>query len=172
MTFDAPDWANWRFNLVVRALVIRDEHLLVTRAVEGHTWLVGGRLKPGETLEQAVLREFREETGVAGRVRRLVYFHENFFGDPRRGYFHELGWYFWVEPQGPLFPLDETRPNPDGENLVLAFAPLADLREAGLLPGFLADRLPADWARRFEGAPYHIRSRHLNGGPELVEGVI
>ncbi|TPW32014.1 NUDIX domain-containing protein [Pararhizobium mangrovi] len=55
----------------VSAIVRRgDRFLLVERGrppIQGQHAFAGGRVEPGETREQAVLRELREETGLVGR---------------------------------------------------------------------------------------------------------
>jgi 8-oxo-dGTP diphosphatase len=54
----------------VGAVVVRDGALLLVRRGHGPAageWSVpGGRVEPGETLAEAVLRELEEETGLAG----------------------------------------------------------------------------------------------------------
>jgi len=61
--------------VAVGAVCVRDARLLLVRRGRppGQGWwsLPGGRLDPGETLEQAVGRELAEETGLSGRVGRL-----------------------------------------------------------------------------------------------------
>ncbi|HXE75278.1 MAG TPA: NUDIX hydrolase [Candidatus Xenobia bacterium] len=60
----------------VGAVVVRDGHvLLVQRAQEplsGKWTLPGGAVELGETLEEAVVRELREETGLDVRVLGLI----------------------------------------------------------------------------------------------------
>jgi 8-oxo-dGTP pyrophosphatase MutT (NUDIX family) len=51
-------------------LVLRDGEILLISTRKGRRWqLPKGHLEPGETPEQAAVRETREETGVRGRVR-------------------------------------------------------------------------------------------------------
>jgi len=61
--------------VAVGAVCVRDGRLLLVRRGRppGHDrWsLPGGRLDPGETLEQAVRRELAEETGLRARVEGL-----------------------------------------------------------------------------------------------------
>ena len=52
--------------LAASAVVFRDGRVLIARRVNSpQLWsLPGGKVEPGETLEQAAIREVREETGV------------------------------------------------------------------------------------------------------------
>lgn len=67
---DAPR----RPELSVGAVVVRDGRLLLIRRGRGAAagkWSVpGGRVEAGETMADAVVRELREETGLAGTVDR------------------------------------------------------------------------------------------------------
>ena len=55
--------------LAVSAAIIRDGHVLVARRAKGASTgaftLPGGVVEAGETLQDAVVREVREETGIA-----------------------------------------------------------------------------------------------------------
>ena len=57
----------------VGGVLVRDHRVLVNRAVYRSRFTIpSGYVEAGETLEQAVVREFEEETGVTTRVERLV----------------------------------------------------------------------------------------------------
>lgn len=63
------------FDIRATALLVENDALLVVQqTVQSRNWsLPGGRLEPGETLEEAVIREVAEETGLECRVDRLAY---------------------------------------------------------------------------------------------------
>lgn len=67
-------------NIRVGAIIMRNNKILmVGNERSDYFYSVGGRIKFGETAEEAVVREVFEETGVKLEVERLGYVHENFF---------------------------------------------------------------------------------------------
>lgn len=73
--------------LTVDAVVVRDESVLLVRRgrepFEGAWALPGGFVDRGERLEQAVLRELLEETGIQGEIMGLVGSYSRPDRDPR-----------------------------------------------------------------------------------------
>lgn len=65
-----------------------DGRLLLVRRkyspFQGQFALPGGFVEVGETVEQAVVRELKEETGIDGRIKRLVGVYSAPDRDPRR----------------------------------------------------------------------------------------
>lgn len=66
-----------------------------------YLYSVGGRIKFGETAEQAVIREVFEETGVKMEIDRLGFVHENyFFGDAPTNsgkLIYEISFFFYMK---------------------------------------------------------------------------
>jgi 8-oxo-dGTP pyrophosphatase MutT (NUDIX family) len=64
----------------VYGFAIHDNRLLVVKTVHtGKYVLPGGGIEKGETVEAALIREFREETGIDIRVGRFLHFEGDFF---------------------------------------------------------------------------------------------
>ncbi|MBQ8573164.1 MAG: NUDIX domain-containing protein [Ruminococcus sp.] len=89
-------------NIRVGAIIMRgDEFLMVENNRDEHMYSVGGRIKFGETAEEAVVREVFEETGVEMEVDRLGFIHENFFpGDSlakKGNIVHEISFFFYMK---------------------------------------------------------------------------
>lgn len=80
-----------RPRLAVRAAILRDDRLLVVNAYPGQQsalWaLPGGGVEPGQSLPENLLREVREETGLAIAVGAVILVNE--FHDPASG-FHQV----------------------------------------------------------------------------------
>jgi 8-oxo-dGTP diphosphatase len=127
-----------RPELCVGIVAVRDEALLMVQRGRGpgrgYWSLPGGRVEPGETMAEAVVRELDEETGLVGVCGDLV---------------------GWVERMGPGPPpfhyaifdfavtlLDDEQPRAGDDAADAAMVPLADVAEMDLVPGlaeFLAD---------------------------------
>ena len=67
-------------NIRVGAIICRgNEFLMMENDKDPFLYSVGGRVKFGETAQEAIVREVLEETGVKMEVDRLGFVHENYF---------------------------------------------------------------------------------------------
>jgi ADP-ribose pyrophosphatase YjhB (NUDIX family) len=83
-----------RFNYRVAGVAIHDGAVLLHRAEYDSFWtLPGGRAEHGESAEQTLAREMREELETDVDVLRLLWLVENFFAHDGRHY-HEIALYF------------------------------------------------------------------------------
>ncbi len=61
--------------------------------------LPGGHVELGEDTDQAIQREMKEELGYEIKITKLASIIQNFFKTPEGKTFHELGYYYIVEPK-------------------------------------------------------------------------
>lgn len=90
-----------KFNYRVGVIITDGRKILMARNPNEKRrfyYSVGGRVKFGESLTDAVRREVREETGIDCEVDRLACIHENFFTDDNGVPFHEISCFFTLKP--------------------------------------------------------------------------
>lgn len=91
------DRGNNRFNYRIVGVVINGDKVLVHKAETDNFWTFpGGRAEFGETAEETIKREIKEELGLDIKVSRLLWFVENFFNYQEKNY-HEIALYFLIE---------------------------------------------------------------------------
>ena len=76
------------------------------KPAQGKWWFVGGRIRKGERLEQAVCRHVKTETGVSQvKIKKILGTTETFFKDSAQGPgTHTVNTTFFVEiPRGKVF---------------------------------------------------------------------
>ena len=106
-------------NLRVGAIILREgKFLMVGNERSDYLYSVGGRIKFGETAEEAIIREVYEETGVRMEIDRLGFIHENYFyGDAptnKGKLIYEISFFFYMkvpdgfEPVSNSFTEDES----------------------------------------------------------------
>ena len=90
---------NEKFNYRVCAMIISDGKILAMHDERSpYYYLPGGRVAIGETAENAVIREIREELGVTPKIVRPVWLNQAFFKeDVNNLHYHELCIYFLMD---------------------------------------------------------------------------
>jgi len=138
--FDMPQGG--RFNYRVGAVIIRDGRLLAVKNEGSDTYYtVGGRVQFGESLEESLLREAREELGIPLEIERLVFIHENFFTlSEEQIPFHELAFFFLMKPHEGLADVKADFDEPYGK-VSISWLPLDKLDEYKIYPEFFKKEL-------------------------------
>lgn len=97
--FLEKDWlfssGNYICDVRTVGVLIKDNKILVQRERNGNEYaLPGGHIKIGETLENGLIREFKEETGVSIKVERLLWSEECFW-EYKGKQAHNISFYFF-----------------------------------------------------------------------------
>lgn len=87
------------FNYRVCAMILNDNRILAMQDDRSpYYYLPGGRVSLGETAEDAILREVREELGIAAKIQRPLWLNQAFFTEDVSGQrFHELCIYYLMD---------------------------------------------------------------------------
>lgn len=90
---------NEKFNYRVCAMIISEGKILAMHDERSpYFYLPGGRVSMGETAENAVIREVREELGVSAKIDRPLWLNQAFFTeDVDNLRYHELCIYFLMD---------------------------------------------------------------------------
>ena len=90
---------NNKFNYRVCAIIINDNKILALKdEVSPYYYLPGGRVQIGETAEDALLREIKEELEIDASIIRPLWLNQAFFSeDVTKIDFHEICIYFLVD---------------------------------------------------------------------------
>ncbi len=135
---------NRRFRLRAAAIILEKGHVLfASNSAETYYYSVGGAVELGESMEQAVLREVFEETGIRYEIDRLAFVQENFFkrddGMLKGLTCHEITFYFLMKSRG-TFDLDNhgmTQGVPENMN----WLPIDNLAAYDVYPKFFIEKL-------------------------------
>ena len=99
-------------NIRAGAIIMKGGKLLMVGNSRNYLYSVGGRIKFGETAEEAVVREVFEETGIKMEIDRLGFVHENYFyGDAPSNLnklIYEISFFFYMKVPDTFAPVRES----------------------------------------------------------------
>ena len=126
------------FGVRATALIVKDNRLLVVEDEDGF-YTIGGAIQVDEATEDAVVREVKEELGVASRAIQLAFIVENRF-EQAGVHYHNIEFHYLVDllEDAPLTMQEDTK------QLPCRWLALEDLSTVDLKPAFLKTALP-DW---------------------------
>ncbi len=140
-------------NIRVGAIIMKDgKILMVGNGGADYLYSVGGRLKFGETAEEAVIREVYEETGVKMEIDRLGFIHENYFiGDsPAKlgKLIYEISFYFYMKAPNDFAPVCDSFTEDESKEFLKWVAPDEDIK---MFPTFYKTELknPTNTVKHF-----------------------
>lgn len=140
-------------NIRVGAIIMQDgKILMVGNDRADYLYSVGGRIKFGETAEEAVVREVLEETGTKLEIDRLGFVHENYFyGDAPSNQgklVYEISLFFYMRVPCDFTPVSQSFTEDDSKE----YLRWVSLDENGkLYPEFFRTELknPTDAVKHF-----------------------
>lgn len=90
--------AEGRFNFRVCGIIINNNKILAMKDINEYYYLPGGRVQMNETVEEAVVREIKEELGLDVKIDRALWFNQAFFvEDGSKEKYHEVCVYFLID---------------------------------------------------------------------------
>ena len=126
------------FGVRATALIVENGRLLVIEDKDGF-YTIGGALQVNGATEEAVVREVKEELGVASRAGQLAFIVENRF-EQAGIHYHNIEFHYLVDllEDAPLVMQEDTK------QLPCRWIALDDLHTVDLKPAFLKSALP-EW---------------------------
>ena len=132
---------NEKFNYRVCAIIVFNKKILAMHDERSpYYYLPGGRVKMGETAEQAIIREIKEELNIPLKISRPLWLVQSFFKeDVNKLDYHELCLYFLMDisESGILLKGDKFAVLEGKDPLTFEWLEFARLKEEYFYPKFL-----------------------------------
>ena len=130
-------------SLRAAGVLIRNGKILVQREKDGSEYVLpGGHVHIGERLEDCLIRELHEETGMTVRCLRMLWSEECFWQWNGRQA-HNITFYFLTEltDGSPLLEESGFTEQSDNSNVLFGWLPLDELSSVTVYPEFIREEI-------------------------------
>ncbi len=124
-------------------VLVKNNKILVQRDKDGNEYaLPGGHIKIGETLEDGLIREYKEETGIDIRIKHMLWSEECFWECGGRQA-HNIAFYYLIEEcDGFEIPdVGEFVSHKDNCNVVIGWMDIDQIQNVVIYPEFLKNEI-------------------------------
>ena len=121
----------------VAGLLVRNNHLLVQKNKSNPYTIPGGHVFFGETSENALIREFKEEIGIDVQICRLIWVEENFWKWGKKDA-HNISFYYLVMQKDEA-ALSDTfiSPYKDKNDVTIQWISFDNLKKVEIYPEYI-----------------------------------
>ena len=122
-------------------VLVRDGKILVQRDRNGREYaLPGGHVRIGETLENGLMREYKEETGADISCVKLLWSEECFWEWNGRAA-HNFAFYYLIADNATIPDTGEFTSHKDNSNVVLGWLPIEEIQNVTIYPEFIKNEI-------------------------------
>ncbi len=124
-------------------VLVKNNKILVQRDKDGNEYaLPGGHIKIGETLEDGLIREYKEETGIDIRIKHMLWSEECFWEWGGRQA-HNIAFYYLIEEcDGFEIPdVGEFVSHKDNCNVIIGWMDIDQIQNVVIYPEFLKNEI-------------------------------
>lgn len=141
-----------KIECTARGIIIDKGELLVFRLVKADGWysLPGGRIEFGEHIEDAIVRELIEETGIEPEVGKLLLVHD--MALPGK---HRIEFFYYIKNGADFRHIDLNKSSHGFEVAETIFVDLATTAKV-ILPAFLKEIVPEIISRGLENFQFRV----------------
>lgn len=135
----------------VAGVLLKENKILLQKIKDRNEYaLLGGQLRFGETLEETLMREYKEEIGAKIVCRRLFWTEENFWSWKGKDT-HNLNYYFLIDLYEGEVAAETFIQMNDNKNVEFGWVALDDLDNKKIFSQFLKSEL-----KNFSDYPKHF----------------
>lgn len=137
---------NFLFRYRAAAIIIENDCVMMAHNdIDDYYYSVGGGVHLGETSEEAVIREVKEETGVSYEVERLAFVNESLFyghGTADGKECHIIEFYYLMKPKNSRIVQDgSSNGMTAGTTEYIHWLPIRELKNYKIFPEFFREKL-------------------------------
>lgn len=123
------------FNSRVVGVCIKENRIFLSKLKSDDYWtFIGGKVQLGESSDEAILREYREETGAELQVEHLLAVIENFFELDEQPWHQYMFFYLLRDENNALKAFDGERAVNDNSEAVYKWFELSELQNINIKP--------------------------------------